>query len=131
MGLQGCRWGSHVGDGAGRFVVGFAREDRLMAEPEAGGSGLSERPVAPVCGSPHDLGEARHRVWAARNTPWRQFETPGFADHGIFRRAEPAADFGSRVPSSHSRRNFPILSSLPSAPFVVMCIRASSFTTFT
>jgi hypothetical protein len=76
------------------FAVGFASEDQLIAEPEAGGSGLSERPVAPVCGERHDFRQARHGVWAVRNTPWRQFETPGFADHGIFGRAEPAAAAG-------------------------------------
>ena len=75
-------------------AVGFAGEHRLVAEPEAGGPGPSKRPVAPVCGERHDFGEPRHRIGAVRDAPWRQMETPGFADRGVFGDAEPAANFG-------------------------------------
>src|SRR6516165_11234032 len=75
-------------------AVGLAGQHRLIAEAETGGPRPSERPVAPVCGERHDLGEARHRVQAVRGTPWRQIETPGFTDHGVFGDAKPAADFG-------------------------------------
>src|ERR1700752_5319527 len=54
--FQCCGYGAHIGDATVGCAVGLAREDRLTAEPETGGSRLSERPVAPVCGSRHDLG---------------------------------------------------------------------------
>jgi len=90
-------YGAHIGDATVGCAVGLAGEDRVTAEPEIGGSRLSKRPVAPVRTAWHDLGEARHRVRAVRDAPWRQIETPGLADHGVFGDAEPAADFGGGV----------------------------------